>query len=82
MESTKKHLKTPIEEYVVAQSKSLRIKEKMTQADLAHKLNVSDGFIGKVESSKSSSKYNLNHINLLAEIFRVSPQYFLPKNKL
>lgn len=75
-------MKSKIEEFVILEVKKLRIKEKLSQADLAHRLNLSGGFIGKVESKKSSAKYNLNHINQLALIFNVSPQYFLPKSAL
>ena len=41
-------------------------------------LDLSIGFIGDVESTKSRAKYNLNHINKLAEIFECSPREFLP----
>jgi transcriptional regulator with XRE-family HTH domain len=80
MNLDKKNKKTDIEIYVVSYAKTLRIKAKMSQADLAFKLNVSTGFIGKVESNLSTTKYNLNHINQLSKIFEVSPQSFLPKS--
>ena len=63
MNMNKKIKITEIEIFVVNQAKELRLKQKMTQADLAFKLNVSSGFIGKVESELSTTKYNLNHIN-------------------
>jgi transcriptional regulator with XRE-family HTH domain len=46
---------------------------------LAFRLGVSSGFVGKVESSSSPTKYNLNHIQKLSEIFDVSPKVFLPE---
>lgn len=76
------HIKTEIENFVIDKVKEYRISLKMSQSDLAFKLNVSPGFIGKVESRKSPTKYNLNHINLLAEIFNCSPKDFLPENKI
>jgi transcriptional regulator with XRE-family HTH domain len=82
MNLDKKNKKTDIEHYVVNYAKSLRINAKMSQAELAFKLNVSTGFVGKVESDLSTSKYNLNHVNQLAEIFAVSPQNFLPKTHI
>ena len=71
-----------IELYVIQKVKEKRELEGMTQADLAFQLDVSLGFIGQVESSNYPAKYNLNHLNQLAEIFDCSPQVFLPENTL
>lgn len=76
------NMKTDIELFVVERAKELRINNNLSQADLAFKMNLSVGFIGKVESKVSSTKYNLNHINKLALIFNVSPREFLPNNAL
>jgi transcriptional regulator with XRE-family HTH domain len=70
---------TEIELYVIQTAKKLRLEAKLSQAELAFKMHVSSGFIGKVESNMSSAKYNLNHINDLAKIFNVSPKVFLPE---
>ena len=72
----------PYRGHVIAKAKSLRIASKRPQAALVHRLNLSSGFVGKVESAISSTKYNLNHLNQLARIFRVSPQYFFPEEHL
>ncbi len=69
-----------IEIYVISVARELRIEKGYTQSDLAFSLGVSSGFVGKVESSSSNTKYNLNHIQLLSKIFNVSPRVFLPKN--
>jgi transcriptional regulator with XRE-family HTH domain len=50
----------------------------ISQKELAYSLNLSIGFIGDVESSKSRAKYNLSHINKLAEYFECSPKVFFP----
>ncbi len=68
-----------IEKYVISVARKLRIDKGLTQSDLAFKLGVSSGFVGKVESSSSNSKYNLNHIQELSKIFNVSPKVFLPE---
>jgi len=60
----------------------MRIERGMSQADLAYALNVSPGFIGKVESGKYGKAYNVEHINRLAGVFDCSPRSFLPENAL
>lgn len=70
--------KTKIELFTSNQVKYYRVKNKLSQAELAFKIGVSTGFIGKVESQKSNSKYNLNHLNSLSKAFGCSPKEFLP----
>jgi transcriptional regulator with XRE-family HTH domain len=74
--------KSRIELYVIQKVKELREKNGLNQAELAFKLDVSLGFIGQVESSNYPAKYNLNHLNKLAEIFSCSPKDFLPADVL
>lgn len=69
---------TEIEQFVIERVKEKRMALSLSQADLAHQMDVSNGFIGKVESPKYQAKYNLNHINALAKIFNCSPTDFLP----
>jgi len=71
--------KTEIELFVIERVREKREKAGFSQAELAFKLDVSLGFIGQAESPNHASKYNLNHINKLSEIFNCSPQDFLPK---
>jgi len=68
-----------IEQYVINKVREMRSKKGISQAELADLIDVTAGFIGKVESPKHSAKYNLNHIQKLAEVFKCSPQEFLPK---
>ena len=71
--------KSEIELFVISKVRSLREAANLSQSELAFRLGVSNGFIGQVESSKSPSKYNLDHINQLAIIFDCSPKDFLPE---
>ena len=71
-------LKSDIEAYVINKVKEKRIEHNLSQSELAVELNVSNGFIGQAESSKSPTKYNLNHLNLLAIIFKCSIKDFVP----
>lgn len=72
----------PIEQYVIDTVRRMRLEKKISQKELAYSLNLSIGFIGDVESSKSRAKYNLSHINKLAEYFGCSPKDFLPSSPL
>jgi transcriptional regulator with XRE-family HTH domain len=72
------NLKSDIEAYVINKVKEMREQNKLSQSELALRLNVSNGFIGQVESSRSPTKYNLNHLNELAIIFDCSLKDFLP----
>ncbi|MEC3876027.1 helix-turn-helix domain-containing protein [Chryseobacterium salviniae] len=72
----------PIEQYVIDIVRKMRLEKKISQKELAYSLDLSIGFIGDVESYKSRAKYNLSHINRLAEIFECSPKDFLPEQYL
>ncbi|OGU14250.1 MAG: transcriptional regulator [Ignavibacteria bacterium GWB2_35_12] len=74
----KKRNKTNIELYVINKVKEQRVSFDYSQAELADLLNLSAGFIGKVESGNYTAKYNINHINSLSRIFNCSPKDFFP----
>lgn len=74
--------KTEIELFVIRKAKEKREQAGLSQAELAFKLDVSLGFVGQAESPNHKSKYNLNHISKLAEIFDCSPKEFLPERVL
>jgi len=69
---------TKIEQYIIDKVRSERIKQNISQMELANFLDVSPGFISSVESLKGKAKYNFNHINKLSVLFKCSPKYFLP----
>jgi len=60
----------------------MRLAAGKSQADLAADLDVSYGFIGQVENPKFRTKYNINHLNKLALVFKCSPREFLPEKPL
>lgn len=72
----------PIERYVIEVVKKMRIEKEISQRELAFRLDVSIGFIGDVEGNKRKAKYNLKHINKLAQIFGCAPKDFLPDKPL
>ncbi len=73
---------TKIEAFVIQKVKEKRIYFEYTQIELSQKLNMSDSFVGHVETPKRRAKYNLNHINAFAKIFKCSPADFLPTKPL
>lgn len=73
---------TPIEQHVVDYIYKLRVDRNLTQEDIATIINVSQSFIATIENPNSRAKYNLNHINAIADHFGISPQDFLPKEPL
>lgn len=75
-------LKSKIDSYVIDRVKEKRLEKNLSQADLAYELGMSVGFIGKVESTKYRTHYNIKHLNDLSKILKCSPQDFLPKKPL
>ncbi|HEV7783336.1 MAG TPA: helix-turn-helix transcriptional regulator [Chitinophagaceae bacterium] len=75
-------MKSRIDLYVINKVKEKRLEKNISQASLAYELDMSVGFIGKVESNKYPAHYNVKHLNDLAKILKCSPQDFLPKKPL
>ena len=75
-------LKSKIDLFVINKVKEKRLEKKLSQAEIAYELDMSVGFIGKVESTRYPAHYNLKHLNDLAKILKCSPQDFLPKKPM
>lgn len=71
-------MRTNFEIYIIEKVKEIRKEKGISQLELADGIGVSAGFIGKVESSNTSAKYNLQHLNLISTFLKVSPKNFLP----
>ena len=71
-----------IEQYIIDFVRDLRIKNDLRQEDIANILEVKASFIGNVESSSHAAKYNIKHINKLADHFGMSPRDFLPEKPI
>ena len=54
----------------------------MSQDEIGSIIGKSKSFIGNIESPKNRAKYNLNHINSIADYFNISPKEFLPKQAI
>ena len=55
-----------------------RKERNLSQIALSQKLGMSDSFISHVESTSRRAKYNLNHLNAIAQILQCSPKDFWP----
>jgi transcriptional regulator with XRE-family HTH domain len=54
----------------------------LNQADIGFVIGVGQSFVANIENPKKRAKYNVNHINKLADHFGLSPKDFLPQNPL
>lgn len=77
-----KNLKSKIDWYIVTKVREIRLDKKITQEVIAVHLGVTPGFIGHVESMNYKSKYNVEHINALAKLFKCSVKDFFPDKPL
>lgn len=73
---------TKIEQYIINKIKEIRIEKGLTQADLSFKMGLNDSFVSHVETPNRRDKYNINHLNTLAKIFKCSIKDFMPDKPL
>jgi transcriptional regulator with XRE-family HTH domain len=59
--------------------KQRRTDLELDQGDVAVHLDVSNGFIGQIESPNHRAKYNTQHLNELAKLLKCSPKDFMPE---
>lgn len=78
----RKVIKSKIDLYIIEQVKHKRQINNLQQDDIAIHLNVSPGFISHVESPYQRAKYNNQHLNELAKLFKCSPKDFFPEKAL
>lgn len=71
-----------IEQFVIDRVRELRIKAGISQVKMSVDMELNAKFVGNVESSKTPDKYNLNHLNKIAEILNCSIKDFLPDKPL
>lgn len=72
-------LKTSYQIEVITRVKNLRLEHGISQLQLANILNVSNGQIGNIESTKYSHKYTLTQLSYICKYFKISiAQLFLP----
>lgn len=70
-----------IEQYVIDRIKEIRSEKGISQRELAYLMDISQGFIAKVENPTLRAKYNINHVYLIAKIFKCRITDILPDPK-
>jgi transcriptional regulator with XRE-family HTH domain len=75
-------LNSKIDWYIITKVKEMRLERGLEQDDIAIHLNVTEGFIGHIESPNQRAKYNAMHLNELAKLFKCSPKDFMPEKAL
>ena len=71
-----------IEQYIIDFVYKLRKKKNLNQADIATIIGVGRVFVTNVENPSNRAKYNIDHINALADHFGISPRDFLPEKAI
>jgi transcriptional regulator with XRE-family HTH domain len=71
-----------IEQFVIDYVRKFRLEKGLTQEDIANILEVSRSYIGDIESPNTRAKYNMSHVNILADHFNISPRIFLPEKAI
>ena len=70
--------KSNFELAIVENVKKIRQSHGKPQPYIAMILDVTDGYIGQIESLKSASMYSYDQLNKLAKEFNCSPKDFMP----
>lgn len=52
--------------YLIERVRELRLRSNLSQVMLAHKLGVSEGYIGNIENPKQPAKYNIRMLSRIA----------------
>lgn len=60
----------------------LNLENKLNQSDVATIIAVNRVFVTNVENPANRAKCNIDHINLLADHFGISPKDFLPEKAI
>ena len=75
-------MKNKIDQFVIDKVREMRMKQGISQSELANYIDLSRGFIGDIENPHHRAKYNLNHLNKIAIALDCSIRDFLPEKYL
>ncbi|PLK45778.1 helix-turn-helix domain-containing protein [Emticicia sp. TH156] len=75
-------VKSAFELAIVENVKKKRKELNRPQSYIAMILDVSDGYVGQIESRNYPSMYSLNQLNIIAKDFECSPKDFMPEKSI
>ncbi len=75
-------IKSNFELAIVENVKKIRNMHKKSQPYIAMILDVTDGYIGQIESARSPSMYSFDQLNKIAIEFNCSPKDFMPDSPI
>lgn len=76
-------MRSMIDKYVIDRVREKREAHNMSQEQLAIEAGFkSNGFVGQAESPNYAKRYNVQHLNKFAVIFKCSPRDFLPEEPI
>lgn len=74
--------KSKIQLFVSQKVRELREENALTQEQFAEKINRSRSFVANRENLYSKEAFNMDILNEIAKVFKVSPKYFMPEEGL
>lgn len=77
-----KSLVSPFEQYVIDFVLKLRKDKGYSQEQIGFIVGTSKVFISQIENNSQPAKYNMDHVNLLADHFGISPRVFFPEKAI
>lgn len=69
---------SPIEQYIIDFVLDFRTRNNVSQQEIATIIGTTQAFVAHVESPTERAKYNINHVNMIADYFGLSPKDFMP----
>jgi hypothetical protein len=74
--------KSKFEMAVIDLVRQKRMDKKLSQNMIAAFIGTHRSYIGQVESPENHQKYNLDHLNMIADAMGCSPKEFIPDNPI
>lgn len=70
------------EQYVIDFVFRLRKERRYSQEQIGFIIGTGKVFVNQIENSNLPAKYNMDHVNLLADHFGISPREFFPEKAI
>ena len=74
--------KSKIQLFVSQKVRELRENNALTQEQFGEKINRSRSFVANRENLYTKQAFNIDILNDIAKVFKISPKYFMPEEGL